>query len=278
MDPLTIGLALGGASALMGGAQGLLNRSSAKKQAQAYNNAINLMREQMNRKYSGLYGAEATADSMSTGDVSQDALLAALAREVQARELQAARINMGSQNLTDRQAQAQALVELLLQNRYQNGQALANASINSRRMGLNNAGNLVWQAANSQAKGAQNAYLQSRQATNNNLARIGQGTNLNTGSIADMNRQQAQNMYQNANANYQAAANNLANLYTQQGQAKANVPTYGGILTSSLMSGLQTGIPAYGMAKAFQYYPNNVGNIAGKPGTNTSVNNGYYRG
>ena len=275
LDPIT------GAALISGGvglAQGLLNRSSAKKQAQAYNNAINLMREQMNRKYSGLYGAEATADSMSTGDVSQDALLAALAREVQARELQAARINMGSPNLTDRQAQAQALVELLLQNRYQNGQALANASINSRRMGLNNAGNLVWQAANSQAKGAQNAYLQSRQATNNNLARIGQGANLNTGSIADMNRQQAQNMYQNANANYQAAANNLGNLYTQQGQAKANVPTYGGILTSSLMSGLQTGIPAYGMAKAFQYYPNYVGNIAGKPGTNTSVNNGYYRG
>ena len=275
LDPIT------GAALISGGvglAQGLMNRSSAKKQAQAYNNAINLMREQMNRKYSGLYGAEATADSMSTGDVSQDALLAALAREVQARELQAARINMGSQNLTDRQAQAQALVELLLQNRAQNGQALANASINSRRMGLNNAGNLVWQAANSQAKGAQNAYLQSRQATNNNLARIGQGTNLNTGSIADMNRQQAQNMYQNANANYQAAANNLGNLYTQQGQARANVPTYGGILTSSLMSGLQTGIPAYGMAKAFQYDPKDVGNIAGKPGTNTSVNNGYYRG
>ena len=249
MDPLTIGLALGGASALMGGAQGLLNRSSAKKQAQAYNNAINLMREQMNRKYSGLYGAEATADSMSTGDVSQDALLAALAREVQARELQAARINMGSPNLTDRQAQAQALVELLLQNRSQNGQALANASINSRRMGLNNAGNLVWQAANSQARGAQNAYLQSRQATNNNLARIGQGTNLNTGSIADMNRQQAQNMYQNANANYQAAANNLGNLYTQQGQAKANTPTWLGSLGSGLMAGAQT----YGQGMMMDY-------------------------
>ena len=249
MDPLTIGLALGGASALMGGAQGLLNRSSAKKQAQAYNNAINLMREQMNRKYSGLYGAEATADSMSTGDVSQDALLAALAREVQARELQAARINMGSQNLTDRQAQAQALVELLLQNRYQNGQALANASINSRRMGLNNAGNLVWQAANSQAKGAQNAYLQSRQATNNNLARIGQGANLNTGSIADMNRQQAQNMYQNANANYQAAANNLGNLMTARNQAKANTPTWLGTLGSGLMAGAQT----YGQGMMMDY-------------------------
>ena len=246
LDPIT------GAALISGGVgltQGLLNRSSAKKQAQAYNNAINLMREQMNRKYSGLYGAEATADSMSTGDVSQDALLAALAREVQARELQAARINMGSPNLTDRQAQAQALVELLLQNRYQNGQALANASINSRRMGLNNAGNLVWQAANSQAKGAQNAYLQSRQAANNNLARIGQGANLNTGSIADMNRQQAQNMYQNANANYQAAANNLGNLYTQRGQARANTPTWLGSLGSGLMAGAQT----YGQGMMMDY-------------------------
>ena len=186
---------------------------------------------------------------MSTGDVSQDALLAALAREAQARELQAARINMGSPNLTDRQAQAQALVELLLQNRAQNGQALANASINSRRMGLHNAGNLVWQAANSQAKGAQNAYLQSRQATNNNLARIGQGTNLNTGSIADMNRQQAQNMYQNANANYQAAANNLGNLMTARNQAKANVPTWLGTLGSGLMAGAQT----YGQGMMMDY-------------------------
>ena len=246
MDPIT------GAALISGGvglAQGLMNRSSAKKQAKAYQDAINLMREQMARKYSGLYGAEATADSMSTGDVSQDALLAALAREVQARELQAARINMGSQNLTDRQAQAQALVELLLQNRAQNGQALANASINSRRMGLNNAGNLVWQAANSQARGAQNAYLQSRQATNNNLARIGQGTNLNTGSIADQNRQQAQNMYQNANANYQAAANNLGNLMTARNQAKANVPTWLGTLGSGLMAGAQT----YGQGMMMDY-------------------------
>lgn len=246
LDPIT------GAALISGGvglAQGLMNRSSAKKQAKAYQDAINLMREQMARKYSGLYGAEATADSMSTGDVSQDALLAALAREVQARELQAARINMGSQNLTDRQAQAQALVELLLQNRYQNGQALANASINSRRMGLNNAGNLVWQAANSQAKGAQNAYLQSRQAANNNLARIGQGTNLNTGSVADQNRQQAQNMYQNANANYQAAANNLGNLMTARNQAKANTPTWLGTLGSGLMAGAQT----YGQGMMMDY-------------------------
>lgn len=246
MDPITASSLISGG---VGVAQGLMNRSSAKAQARAYNNAINLMREQMNRKYSGLYGAEATADSMSTGDVTQDAMLAALAREVQARELQAARINLGSQNLTDKQAQAQALVELLLQNRNQNGQALANASINSRRMGLNNAGNLVWQAAKDQARGAQNAYLQSRQVTNNNLARIGQGTNLNTGSIADQNRQQAQNLYQNANSNYQAAANNLANLYTQQGMAKANTPSYAGIIGSGLMSGAQT----YGQGQLMRY-------------------------
>ena len=47
MNPIT------GAALISGGAglaQGLMNRSSAKKQAQAYNNAINLMREQMNRK------------------------------------------------------------------------------------------------------------------------------------------------------------------------------------------------------------------------------------
>lgn len=277
MDPLTIGLALGGASALTSGVQGLMNRSSAKAQARAYNNAINLMREQMNRKYSGLYGAEATADSMSTGDVTQDAMLAALAKEVQARELQAVNINLGSQNLTDKQAQAKALVELLLQNRNQNGQALANASINSRRMGLNNAGNLVWQAAKDQAKGAQNAYLQSRQVTNNNLARIGQGTNLNTGSVADQNRQQAQNLYQNANANYQAAANNLANLYTQRGLAKANIPNYGGVLGSAAMSGLQSGAMGYGMGLAMLPWTDATG-MAGRPGTNTTVNNGYYRG
>ena len=246
MDPITVAAGL---SAVSGLGQGLMNRSSGKAQAKAYNNAINLMREQMAREYSGLYGATATADSMSTGDAYQDYLLSELAKEVQAKEIQAARINNAQANLTDREAQARAFVDLLAQSRANQGQQLANASINSRRMGLNNAAQLVYQNSAARAQGAQNAYNQSRQVTNNNLSRIGQGTNLNTGSIADNNRQQAQNMYQNANANYQAAANNLANLMTAQGQAKANTPSYGGALMSGLMSGAQT----YGQGALMNY-------------------------
>ena len=246
MDPITIAAAT---SAIAGLGQGLMNRSSGKAQAKAYNNAINLMREQMARKYSGLYGANATADSMSTGDLYQDYLLAQLAKEVQTKEIQAARINNAQANLTDKEAQARAFVDLLVNAQSNNGQTLANASINSRRMGLNNAANLVYQNSIARANSARNAFNQSRQVTNNNLQRIGQGTNLNTGSIADNNRQQAQNMYQNANSNYQAAANNLANTMTAQGQAKANTPSYGGILGSGLMAGLQT----YGQGALMNY-------------------------
>lgn len=246
MDPIT-GAAL--VSAASGLTQGLMNRSSAKKQAKAYQDAINLMREQMAREYSGLYGATATADRMSTGNAYQDAMLAELARQVQEKEIQAAMLNASRPIMTDLDAQREAFVRLLAQENDQNRQALANASTTARRTGMGNAGALLWQANRANAAGRNNAYNMSRYATQDNLNRIGQGTNLNTGSVADMNRQQAQNMYQNANANYQAAANNLGNLMTARNQAKANVPTWLGTLGSGLMAGAQT----YGQGMMMDY-------------------------
>ena len=246
IDPIT-GAAL--VSAASGLTQGLMNRSSAKKQAKAYQDAINLMREQMAREYSGLYGATATADRMSTGNAYQDAMLAELARQVQEKEIQAAMLNASRPIMTDLDAQREAFVRLLAQENAQNRQALANASTTARRTGMGNAGALLWQANRSNAAGRNNAYDMSRYATQDNLNRIGQGTNLNTGSVADMNRQQAQNMYQNANANYQAAANNLGNLMTAKNQAKANVPTWLGTLGSGLMAGAQT----YGQGMMMDY-------------------------
>lgn len=246
MDPIT-GAAL--ISAASGLTQGLMNRSSAKKQAKAYQDAINLMREQMAREYSGLYGATATADRMSTGNAYQDAMLAELARQVQEKEIQAAMLNASRPIMTDLDAQREAFVRLLAQENDQNRQALANASTTARRTGMGNAGALLWQANRANAAGRNNAYNMSRYATQDNLNRIGQGTNLNTGSVADMNRQQAQNMYQNANANYQAAANNLGNLMTAKNQAKANVPTWLGTLGSGLMAGAQT----YGQGMMMDY-------------------------
>ena len=245
MDPLTAGLVLGGASAIGSGIQGLMNRSAAKKQARAYQDAINLMREQMSRQYDGLYGANATASSMSTGDPYQDYLLRLLAEETQAKELQAARINLAKANMTDLEAQREAFIRLLTQSAGQNAQALANAGIQSRRMGMGNAGQLLWQAAKSRAKDANATYNQSRLYNNDNLARIGAGANLNTGSVADQNRQMAQNLYATANQNYQTAANNLGNLMTARNQARANIPTYGGILGSSAISGLTNGALGY---------------------------------
>ena len=260
IDPIT-GAAL--ISAGSGLAQGLMNRSSAKKQAKAYQDAINLMREQMAREYSGLYGATASADRMSTGNAYQDAMLAELARQVQEKEIQAAMLNASRPIMTDLDAQREAFVRLLAQENAQNRQALANASITARRTGMGNAGALLWQANRSNAAGRNNAYDMSRYATQDNLNRIGQGTNLNTGSVADMNRQQAQNMYQNANANYQAAANNLGNLMTARNQAKANVPTWLGTLGSGLMAGAQT----YGQGAMMDYGAKNgwFGNNTKKP-------------
>lgn len=246
VDPIT-GAAL--ISAGSGLAQGLMNRSSAKKQAKAYQDAINLMREQMAREYSGLYGATASADKMSTGNAYQDAMLAELARQVQEKEIQAAMLNASRPIMTDLDAQREAFVRLLAQENNQNRQALANASATARRTGMGNAGALLWQANRSNTAGRNNAYNMSRYATQDNLNRIGQGTNLNTGSVADMNRQQAQNMYQNANANYQAAANNLGNMMTAQNQAKANVPTWLGTLGSAAMAGAQT----YGQGMMMDY-------------------------
>lgn len=260
MDPIT-GAAL--VSAASGLTQGLMNRSSAKKQAKAYQDAINLMREQMAREYSGLYGATATADRMSTGNAYQDAMLAELARQVQEKEIQAAMLNASRPIMTDLDAQREAFVRLLAQENDQNRQALANASTTARRTGMGNAGALLWQANRANAAGRNNAYNMSRYATQDNLNRIGQGTNLNTGSVADMNRQQAQNMYQNANANYQAAANNLGNLMTARNQAKANVPTWLGTLGSGLMAGAQT----YGQGMMMDYGAKNgwFGNNTKKP-------------
>lgn len=252
MDPLTVGLAIGAASAIGSGIQGAMNRSAAKKQARAYQEAINLMKEQMARQYVGLYGANATASGMSTGDPYQDYLLRLLAEYTQAKELQAARINLAKANMTDLEAQREAFIRLLTQSARQNSQALANAGIQSRRMGMGNAGQLLWQAAKSKARDANSAYNQSRLYNNDNLARIGAGTNLNTGSIADQNRQTAQNLYALANQNYQTAVNNLGNLMIEQNQAKAKVPTRGGILGSAALSGLTNGAMGYLMAGAGQ--------------------------
>lgn len=246
MDPITMSALIAGGSGL---AQGLMNRGTAKKQAKAYQDAINLMREQMGRQYNGLYGANATADSMSTGDPYQDAMLRELAQAVQEKEIQAAALNASRPIQTDLDAQREALLQLLAQENYQNRQALANASITARRTGMGNAGGLLWQANRANAAGRNNAVNTSRLATQNNLARIGAGTNLNTGSIADQNRQQAQNMYQNANANYQATANNLGNTMTAQNKARANVPTWLGTLGSGLMAGGQT----YGQGAMMDY-------------------------
>lgn len=252
MDPLTVGLAMGAASAIGSGIQGAMNRSAAKKQARAYQDAINLMKEQMARQYVGLYGANATASGMSTGDPYQDYLLRLLAEDTQAKELQAARINLAKANITDLEAQREAFIRLLTQSAGQNSQALANAGIQSRRMGMGNTGQLLWQAAKSKARDANSAYNQSRLYNNDNLARIGAGTNLNTGSIADQNRQTAQNLYALANQNYQTAVNNLGNLMIEQNQVKAKVPTRGGILGSAALSGLTNGAMGYLMAGAGQ--------------------------
>lgn len=248
MDPLTVGLALGGVSALSGGIQGLMDRSTAKKQARAYNDAIALMQQQAAKQYSGLYGANATANSMSTGDAYQDMLLRELAQAVQEKEIQAAALNASRPIQTDLDAQREALLQLLAHENYQNRQALANASITARRTGMGNAGGLLWQANRANAAGRNNAANTARLATQNNLARIGAGTNLNTGSIADQNRQMAQNLYANANQNYNAALNNLTNMYTNQNAAKAKTPSYLGTLGSSLMSGALVGGTGYYLA------------------------------
>ena len=258
--------ALLGAAAISAGsglAQGLMNRSTAKKQAKAYQDAINLMREQMAREYSGMYGATASANRMSTGNAYQDAMLAELARQVQEKEIQAAMLNASRPIMTDLDAQREAFIRLLAQENEQNRRALANASVTARRTGMGNAGALLWQANRDNAAGRNNAYNMSRYATQDNPNRIGQGANLNTGSVADMNRQQAQNMYQNANANYQAAANNLGNMMTAQNQAKANVPTWLGALGSGLMAGAQT----YGQGAMMDYGAKNgwFGNNTSKP-------------
>lgn len=245
MDPITMSALIAGGSGL---AQGLMNRGTAKKQARAYNDAIALMQQQAARQYSGLYGANATANSMSTGDPYQDAMLRELAQAVQEKEIQAAALNASRPIQTDLDAQREALLQLLAQENYQNRQALANASITARRTGMGNAGGLLWQANRANAAGRNNAVNTSRLATQNNLARIGAGTNLNTGSVADQNRQMAQNLYANANQNYNAALNNLSNLYMNQGSAKANIPTYGGILGSAIGAGGQTAAAGYLMS------------------------------
>lgn len=245
MDPITMSALIAGGSSL---AQGLMNRGTAKKQAEAYKDAIALMQQQAARQYSGLYGANATANSMSTGDAYQDMLLRELAKQVQEKEIQAAALNASRPIQTDLDAQREALVQLLMQENEQNRRALANASITARRTGMGNAGALLWQANRANAAGRNSAVNTARLATQNNLARIGAGTNLNTGSIADQNRQMAQNLYSNANANYNAAVNNLGNLYVSRGAARANIPTYGGILGSALGAGGQTAATGYLMS------------------------------
>lgn len=240
MDPMTMGAIVGGG---LGLASTLSGNSAAKKQAKAYQDAINLMREQMAREYSGLYGATSTADSMSTGDPYQDHMLREIARLAQEREIQAANINLASKNMTDRDAQNAVLMQMIRQNADSNNAALANSSRELRNTGAGNAGALLWQANRDRARGAGNAYNQSRMATNDNLQRIGQGANLNTGSVADQNRQQAQNLYQNANTNYQAAANTLAGLMTSRNQAKARNSGWLGALGSGAVgAGLGAGL------------------------------------
>lgn len=243
--PMLAAAAVGAASSL---AQGAQERSAAKKQAKAYDDALMMIQDNMNRRYGSLYGASADKDGMTTGDPYQDYLLQALTKEVQQKEIEAAALNASQATQTDLDAQKQAMLQMIMQKNAANSQALANAGITARRTGMGNAGQLNWQANRSAVADRNTAYNQAKMATQDNLNRLAAGTNLNTGSIADQNRQMAQQLYGAANQNYQNMLNMMMQTKTAQNQAKANIPTWGNIGMGALTGGLQAGV-SYGLSE-----------------------------
>lgn len=234
---LAVGAAAGGLSALGTIGQGLINRSATEKQNKIIQEAINQIRANAERQYNGLYGGNATYDSMSTGNAYQDYLLKMLAQNVQAKEIAAANLEAGKALRTDEDAKRQLYQLLVQQNTANTGAQLGNAWLNARKAGIGNAGNLLWQASKQNAANNQTAWNQSRLATADNLSQLSKAS-LNTGSVADQNRQQVQGMYNQANSNYNNAVSAIAGLTTQ----KQPVQGFGTMLGQGLMSGVANGL------------------------------------
>ena len=217
------------ASALAGAASSALQANAAKKAAaQARRDrmrGIQLLEDAMNQEYNSLYGGSATADGMTTGNAMQDAWLKALTEAAQAKELQALAINEAVANKTDAEARAELLAQAMAQDKFNNDRAVAIAARQGRRHGVDMT-NMLLANAKQQANRRNYLYNTAQLANNNNLQRIAQGMNLNTGSIADQNRQQVQ-------SNYNNAVQNKINLKGQQANLWGSLPTTAGMSTGS---------------------------------------------
>lgn len=216
-------------SALAGAASSALQARAAKKaaaQARADRmRGIQLLEDAMNQEYNSLYGGSATADGMTTGSATQDAWLRALTEAAQAKELQALAINEAVANKTDAEARAELLAQAMAQDKFNNDRAVAIAARQGRRQGVDMT-NMLLANAKQQANRRNYLYNTAQLANNNNLQRIAQTMNLNTGSIADQNRQQVQ-------SNYNNAVQNKINLKRQQASLWGNMPTTAGMSTGS---------------------------------------------
>lgn len=263
---LTASLIAGGLAA----GSSLLNsasaRKSAKRQAEAYQQAINLMREEAARKLTGLYGGSAGSDGVSTGNATQDVMLRLLAQRVNDQEVKAANINLASQLMTDKEARDKAYLDAVMTIRDNASRQLGNAAKWNRRYGGDDA-KLLLEQSKETANDVNNAYNLARFAKNDNLQRIGQGANLNTGSVGDAMRQEAQGLNSQYQNNRAAAISNLANLTTAQGMTKAKAPSSGQMWGDALMSGLSGGINAYGQAQLNDEYMNLLRQMIGAGNT-----------
>ena len=242
MEPMTMAMLAGGGATLGGVFDTINSNKQAKQQNKANRQAMQYLMQNMDRDYSTLYGGSANAKGMSTGNPAQDALMAKLTQQTQAKELQALAINNAKQNLTDDEARQRAILQASMVNKSANDAALGAASRQSRRYNQSG-GDLVAQASKQRANQNQNIRNNAAGLANSNLADIAAGANLNTGSIADMNRQQVAGLYNMANQNYNNGISQVASLMANK------QPTQSALL-NGLSSGLTGGISGYGQQKS----------------------------
>lgn len=266
MEPITMAL-LG--SALAGGLSSAISadqqREAVKEQTKNRQLAQMMLMQAMDKRYNTLYGGSANKDGMTTGDAYQDYLLKYLAQQTQGKELQAVGMNNALQNLTDKETQARYLAQALAANMYNNSEALNTAARQGRRYGTD-MGSMLLNNAKQQANQRNYMYNNSRNMTNNNLARIGAGSNLNTGSMGDSLRQQTYGAYNQAMANYGNYMNGLANL-------QAGMPVNGYNPWAAGLQGAFTGAMKTGtdLLSAYLSAPNAERHFGGSNAGNTTA-------
>lgn len=241
MEPMTMALIASAASALGGGLQSYLegrqNKKETNEMRQHYAQMIQMMQDAQNQDLYGLYGASAGKNGVTTGNSLQDDILKLMTQQVQAKELQALAINNAKQNLTDAEARNDMFRKAALANQNENKHILNSAGRNIRRYNQS-ASDVVGSLAKADEAKRTNMFNQSMFANNNNLANIAAGSNLNTGSIADQNRQQAMALNNAYTSRNDALRNNIISLMQGMPTKAANP------LSGALMAGLTGGVKA----------------------------------